>query len=151
MGSFRNPAKRTLSTLTDEMQRLLDDFLACKSPVNLVFHAAWRPPTDVFETDEHIVVKMDIAGVNEKDVQIVFHPELSRLRIVGRRTDGYAGRKVRCSQMEIVYGGFQREVELPRYINANAITRTYVNGFLEVVIPKQAAARTRKVPIKVQK
>ena len=151
MGSFRNAARKNLMALSDEMQRMLDDFLACKSPMNVALHPVWRPATDVFETDSHIVIRMDIAGMNEKDIVVTFHPQLCNLRISGRRVEGCCGRKIACSQMEIIYGAFQRDIELPRGINASGISRSYSNGFLEIVIPKQSPSGVRRVPIKVQK
>ena len=150
MGSFRNAGRKNLMALSDEMQRLLDDFLTCKSPMNLVFQPVWRPATDVFETDNHILVRMDIAGMSEKDISVTFHPQAFTLRISGRRVEAGAGRKISCSQMEIAYGAFQRDIGLPRGVNPNGITRTYSNGFLEILIPKAPAAMAKKITVRVQ-
>jgi len=150
MGTFRNPARKSLMALSTEMQRMLDEFLACKNPMNIVLHPIWRPATDVLETESHIVVKIDIAGMKEKDITVTFHPKMFHLRISGRRVEECSGRKIACSQMEIVYGAFQRHIELPRGIDANGITRSYKDGFLEILIPKETSARVRKVPIKVR-
>lgn len=150
MGSFRNSARRQLMALSEEMQRLLDEFLACRHPLNVMLQPVWRPPTDVFETDTHVVIKMDIAGMNERDIEVTFCPQTLILRISGKRSDGHAGRKLACQQMEIIYGNFMREIELPENIDPQGITRGYRNGFLEILVPKRREIPTRKITIKIQ-
>jgi HSP20 family protein len=129
---------------------MLDDFLACKSPMRMLKRPVWHPATDVFETEQHVVIRMEIAGMNDKEIEVTFYPESSTMKISGRRVDGYGEPKIGFSQMEIIYGAFEREILLPRGVDGNGITRSYTNGLLEILVPKIRAARTRKVPIKVE-
>jgi HSP20 family protein len=100
----------------------------------------WRPPTDVYETDTCIVVKVEIAGMQYDDFCISLEP--GRLIISGVRHDPAA--KLGYQQMEIPYGQFQTEVRLPRAIDEEGIEATYQDGFLNVVLPK---AKARQVPV----
>jgi HSP20 family protein len=151
MGSFHDSTRRQLAALSDEMQRMLDEFLACKSPANIAVKPVWRPATDVYETEKHIVIRMDIAGMNEKDIGVALHPNSLILRISGRRVDCCPEPKIGFSQMEVIYGTFQRDIQLPRGINPEGITRSYANGMLEILIPKAQSVRSRKITITVRK
>ncbi len=93
---------------------------------------AWRPPTDVFETADAYVVKVEIAGMSEDDFRITFAGR--SLSITGTRHDSAA--KVGYHQMEISYGEFQTEVELQVAVAAENIEAVYQNGFLVVTLPK---------------
>ncbi|HHX65870.1 MAG TPA: Hsp20/alpha crystallin family protein [Chloroflexi bacterium] len=102
----------------------------------------WRPPTDVYETDEQFVVKVEIAGADQDDIEISLIDR--RLVISGRRQDPAS--KLIYHNMEISYGEFRTEVRLDRALNEEAVEATYENGFLFVTLPK---AREYRVPISV--
>ena len=108
MGTLEDIARKRLATLSEEMQRMLDDFLACKSPMRMLKRPVWHPATDVFETEQHVVIRMEIAGMNDKEIEVTFYPESSTMKISGRRVDGYGEPKIGFSQMEIIYGAFER-------------------------------------------
>ncbi len=102
----------------------------------------WRPPTDVFETDEAVVVKVEIAGMQESDLHVSF--ENRRLTISGRRKDPTG--KIIYQNMEIRYGEFRTEVLIGWALDEDAIRADYEDGFLFVYLPKNN--RQRHVPIK---
>lgn len=100
---------------------------------------AWEPRVDVFEEQHRILVKVEIAGVRGEDIQLLYIPEKHCLLLRGSREeeaftdDGRIG----IHQLEIFYGPFQREVELPdASVDAANIRAQYRNGFLIVMIPK---------------
>jgi HSP20 family protein len=103
-------------------------------------HKIWRPPTDVYETDDFVVVKVEIAGMEEDHFSISL--DAKRLLISGVRHDPAA--KLGYQQMEILYGHFEAEVYLPRAIDTDGIEATYQNGFLSVRLPK---AKPHHVPV----
>lgn len=103
-------------------------------------HRIWRPPTDVYETDECVVVKVEVAGMEGDDFLISL--DAKRLTIAGVRNDPTA--KLAYQQMEIFYGQFETDVILPWAIDQDRIEATYHNGFLVVRLPK---AKPRQVPI----
>jgi len=100
----------------------------------------WRPPTDVYETDDSVIVKVEIAGMSETEFSISLSNR--NLSIYGTRTDRVC--KLAYQQLEIPYGPFRTEVFLPYAVDRDEIQATYGNGFLTVVLPK-AQARQIKV------
>ncbi len=101
----------------------------------------WRPPTDVYETADAVVVRVEVAGMTEGD----FNIDLARraLIISGRRLDR-SGSKIAYQRMEISYGEFRAEVYLPWAVDAAGVEATYRDGFLLVTLPK---ANAQRVPI----
>lgn len=92
----------------------------------------WRPPTDVYETRDALVVRMEIAGMSEDDFDITFAD--GHLTVRGVRHD--REEKLGYHQMEIPYGEFVAEIYLALPIRVEAITAAYHNGFLIITLPK---------------
>ncbi len=111
-------------------------------PLIIVHHEVWHPPTDVYETNTEIIVKVDIAGVEEANMQVTLEEGL--LRVHGFRSDCSAFSKSAVHRMEINCGEFETHVHLPHAIDANAeIECTYRNGMLTVVLPKEVAHKVQ--------
>ncbi len=100
----------------------------------------WRPPTDVFETDEQIIVRVEIAGMKEADFTISLQDR--RLVIGGTRPDQSERRAYH--QMEIPFGEFSTEIELSMPVVAERVEAVYRDGFLKIVLPK---AKPRQISI----
>ena len=92
----------------------------------------WRPPTDVFETENEFEVIVEIAGMRGMEISATYDKGLLSIR--GVRVD--KGGLKAYHQMEIAYGEFVTEVRLPSKIEADKIEATYSDGFLRVVLPK---------------
>jgi HSP20 family protein len=103
----------------------------------------WRPPTDVYETEENIIVRIEIAGMREDDFSIVLDGRF--LTVHGVRAD--TPEKRAYYQMEIPFGEFGVEIELPRPVSTSKIQAFYADGFLRVLLPK---ARPKKISIEEQ-
>jgi HSP20 family protein len=92
---------------------------------------AWRPPTDVYVTDEAIIVRVEIAGMREGEFSITF--EDHTLTIRGTRPD-YPERRA-YHQMEIRFGEFRTDVGLHWPVDTDKIDAEYKDGFLRVILP----------------
>lgn len=101
----------------------------------------WRPPTDVFETDDNVIVRVEIAGMREADFNVVLHEQL--LTITGVRVD--PSPKVAYHQLEVRYGEFRTEVYSHWAVERGGIAATYQDGFLAVVLPKAHARRVQVI------
>jgi HSP20 family protein len=99
----------------------------------------WRPPTDVYETESSIIVRVEIAGMRETDFSIQLIDR--SLQIRGVRQDIPERRSYH--QMEIPFGDFSTEVELPVPIVAEQIEAVYRDGFLRIVLPKARPQQIR--------
>lgn len=94
----------------------------------------WRPPTDVFETDDALIVRLEVAGMREDDFTILLDGKY--LTVQGSRVDTPERRAYH--QMEIRFGEFISEIELPFAIDAEKIEAVYHAGFLRIKLPKKA-------------
>jgi HSP20 family protein len=102
----------------------------------------WRPPTDVYETESQIVVQMEVAGMRRDDFYITL--EDRRLTISGIRANSPSSPGA-YHQMEVNFGEFRSEVELPGAVEVEGIEAEYEDGFLRVTLPK---AKPRRVEIR---
>lgn len=92
----------------------------------------WRPPTDVYETESEIVIRVEIAGMQEEDFSISLKG--NHLTVRGNRTDVFERRAY--YQMEISFGEFLTEVKLPGPVVSDDVSAEYIDGFLRLVFPK---------------
>jgi len=92
----------------------------------------WSPPTDVYETENNYVVRVEIAGMREEDFEITV--ENNFLMVSGSRPDIPERRAYQ--QMEIRFGKFECVVGLPGPLDIDASRAEYVEGFLMVTLPK---------------
>jgi HSP20 family protein len=92
----------------------------------------WSPPTDVFETDDSVMIKVEGAGMQNSEFSISLDGRL--LTIQGARHDS----PERCAyhQMEIRNGEFTSQVELHWAIDHEGIKADYEDGFLRIILPK---------------
>lgn len=98
---------------------------------------AWHPPTDVFETEDSIVVKMEIAGIKDEDLEVLLQENI--LVINGNRSDSSERRAYH--QMEIPYGKFSVGIDLPVPIDTEDAKAEYKDGFLMIHLPKKAVEK----------
>jgi HSP20 family protein len=92
----------------------------------------WSPPTDVFETETKLVVKVEIAGMNEEDFTVRI--DQNRMVISGIRLEIPEQRAFH--RMEIHYGEFYTEIDLPDLMDLNKVDAEYRDGILVVIIQK---------------
>jgi HSP20 family protein len=140
MKQSRQEALKGMDRVRAEMAGLLGEPLGGQRWISARQHKTWRPPTDVFETDDCVVVKVEVAGMDEDD--FVVSLDGRRLVISGVRRDPAA--KLGYQQMEIQYGHFETDVHLSRAVEEDKIEATYRSGFLGVRLPK---AKPRHVPV----
>lgn len=95
----------------------------------------WSPPTDVYETETDYVVRVEIAGIQETDLEVSF--EHGILIISGVRPD-IPGRRA-YHQMEIHFGKFSTSIGVPGPIDLDKSVAEYTDGFLNVRMPKANA------------
>jgi HSP20 family protein len=102
------------------------------------------PNTDVYATDEGLVIKVELAGMRSENLQITV--EGNKLRISGQRPDGCRAAKFNFLAMEINYGSFENVLELPAGYDLSQAKASYLNGFLRIDVPvavQQPLKRTK--------
>ena|SRR5215208_994974 len=99
----------------------------------------WSPPTDVYETEDNYVIKVEIAGMRDEDFEVAFENNI--LMISGYRSD--LNERRAYHQMEIRFGRFELAVEIPNTVNMENATAEYKDGFLRIVLPKSASKENK--------
>jgi HSP20 family protein len=108
--------------------------------------AHWVPNTDVYATDNGLVIKVELAGMRSEHLEITV--EANRLRISGNRPDGCRAAKCNFLVMEINYGPFESVLEVPAGYDLAQAKAAYLNGFLRIDVPVTARPpKGAKVPI----
>ena len=106
----------------------------------------WNPPVDVHEEGDRIFVKVEVPGVDEKNLKVTFEDGL--LTISGERQFERKDDR-NYHRIERAYGSFTRSFSLPRSVDASQIVADYRNGVLEVSIPKKEEAKPKQIAINV--
>ncbi len=122
---------------SDEIQYLTSDGIHWRI---LARPHVWRPPTDVYEIEDALVVRIEVAGIKESDFSITLEDRY--LSVHGVRPD--ISERRAYYQMEIPFGEFSIDIELPVVVETEAIEAVYRDGFLRIVLPKK---RSRLIPI----
>ncbi len=123
-----------MSGADEELHSLFREFFNSAARVGPVLRGVWRPPTDVFETAEEVVVKVEVAGVSKKDLKVTFDKDCLLIR--GHREEQFPEKTVAVTQMEVEYGVFERKLVIRQTVDADNIDATYNDGFLIVRLPK---------------
>jgi HSP20 family protein len=128
--------------LHETMERLLSDFSRLRTPLLLSEASVWRPLTDVYETDKELVVRMDVAGMDPTDFDLVLRGRVLTIR--GVRRDPMPSARKHFHKMEISLGPFERNVFIPPDVHIGSMEAHYDNGFLVVRITKGARRASHK-------
>jgi HSP20 family protein len=104
------------------------------------------PTMDVAETDKEIEITAELPGLEEKDVQINVSDNILTIRGEKKAETEQEDKNYRL--IERSYGAFERSLELPEGVDADAIDATIDKGVLKVVVPKPAPAQAKKIEVK---
>lgn len=118
--------------LADELEVYFNE-VGPGRPVGFVASPKWKPPTDVYETAEAIVVLMDIGGMRPEDFTVELGEGI--LTIAGERHPQREGKR-HYHYMEVQVGPFERRLRLPVAVEPQSLKATYEQGFLEVRLNK---------------
>lgn len=134
---------RDLQRMQDEMGRLFDDRLTTRSGESV----GWTPSVDIFEDEEGVALRFELAGVDPKDVDIRFENGVLTLR--GDRKLEREDKRDNYHRVELSYGTFTRSFSLPGTIDAEKIKAESKNGILTVMLPKKPEAKPKSIQVKV--
>ncbi|MFT4692429.1 MAG: HSP20 family protein [Limisphaerales bacterium] len=93
----------------------------------------WSPNTDVYETTDHLVIKVELAGINKEDLDLTVAE--NRMTVSGFRHDEKRAAKSVFRVMEIDHGPFLTAIDLPEGYDTDAAKASYQDGFLRIEVP----------------
>jgi HSP20 family protein len=134
---------RDFARIQDEMARLFDDRVGRASGESV----GWTPACDIFEDEEGVTLRFELAGVDPKDVDIRY--ENGVLTLKGERKIEREEKQDNYHRVEMRYGTFTRAFSLPGTLDAEKIQATSKHGVLTVHLPRKAEAKPRTIQVKV--
>lgn len=146
---YRTPELATWSPYDrlSSLRDLLDSAfqLASNAPG---YPESWAPALDIFEDEEKVTVRVELAGVKKEDFDISLQDDV--LTISGERKAETEQRGSESFRSERYFGSFTRSVTLPSPVKADAVSATYQDGVLTVVLPKAEEAKPRKIQVNLE-
>ena len=125
---------------TREIDRVFDAFFGQTDQAR-----RWVPPMDLVEAEDHFVLKADLPGLTEEDVNIEVQD--GTLSISGSRKAEHEEREKGWYRIERSFGSFNRSLTLPDGVDADRIEASFDHGVLEVRIPKPEQRKPRRISI----
>ena len=142
-----NPSQ-DLKTLQAQLHRVFEPFARYATGDEDLVSGTWIPPVDVAETQEKILVRAEVPGMKQEDIQIEYENGLLTIR--GERKIEKEDPAVQWHRVERIYGNFSRSFTLPRTVDPERIGATYRDGVLEIEVPKKEEAKPKQIKIAVR-
>ena len=148
MDDLKKDILKDVRRIQEEMDLLFDHLYKIRHSPVLTTKRLWRPPTDVFETEDQVVVLAEIAGMKQKDVNVAFSNNVLVIR--GDRKARALAHKAFYRNMEINYGTFERNIYLPEAIDPKSVKADYRDGFLEIRLDKKKGRSSKAKETKIE-
>ena len=136
---------RELATIQNEMNRLFNTAFDAPPGGNGGTARRWVPAMDLVETDDHFVLRADLPGLSQDDVNIEVEDRV--LTVSGERRAEHESKSEGYHRVERAFGSFSRSLTLPKGVDPEAVTASFENGVLEVRIPKPEERKPRRIEI----
>jgi HSP20 family protein len=144
MALVRWDSGRELDSLQSDLNRLFDGFFGGRR-ANGVNARGWIPAMDLVETEEHLVLRADLPGIDEKDLDIEIKDGV--LTVSGERKEEQEDKGEGFYRAERAFGRFSRSLSLPDGIDTDQVSANFDRGVLEVKIPKPEESKPHRVQI----
>jgi HSP20 family protein len=144
MTRFEGPF-RDIARLQEEMARLFEERRGGGFPGGE--SVGWTPACDIYEDEDSVTLRFELAGVDPKDVEVRFENGVLTLR--GDRKLEKEETRANYHRVELSYGTFTRSFSLPGTVDAEKIRAESRNGVLTVTLPKRSEAKARSIQVKV--
>jgi HSP20 family protein len=135
---------RELARMEREMEDMFGRFL----PSWTEKERGWAPTVDMIDQKDEIVVKADLPGLEEKDIEVTVQD--GTLMIRGERKEEKEEKKEDYYFAERSYGAFLRSLPLPTGVEAERVKASFRKGVLEIHLPKAKEAKGKKIEIKAE-
>ncbi len=107
----------------------------------------WTPAVDVFETENDLVLRADVPGIDMKDIEV--RMENGNLCLKGERKFNKESKENGYHRVERSYGAFTRYFTLPETVDAEKVAADYKDGVLTVTLPKKEVAKPRSIKVQI--
>ena len=133
----------------EDWERRFEDFFGRQMLRLPVEEKGWMPVLDIFEKDDKFVVKAELPGMKEEDIDVSVVGDA--LMIKGEKKTETEVKEENYYRCERAYGSFYRSVPLPSTVDANKVEANFEDGVLEVTLPKSAEIKPKKIAVAAKK
>lgn len=144
MSLVRYRPLRDMLTVQDEVNRMIESFFPT-TPTELA--GGWTPTCDVRENEADFVVRAELPGVAREDIKVNLVNNMLTIR--GEKKQETDEKKGNWHRVERTFGTFERALTFPANVQPDQIKARYVNGVLEITVPKAESAKTREIKIEL--
>ena len=140
-----------LTELRREMERLFESFRHDPLgwlPETFASGDRLRPPADLIERDEDVLVRLEIPGVEPDDIDLTITG--NTLTVSGEKKETVEQTEGGMRHIETHYGAFSRSITLPEGVDTEQVEAEYRNGVLNVRLKKTQEAKSRRIEVKAQ-
>ena len=138
---------REFNTLQDRMNRLFRDSYGNEGREESLTTSTFAPPVDVYEDEHNITLKIEVPGIEEKDIDVRL--ENNTLTVHGERKFEKEEKEENYRRVERQYGSFTRSFTLPNVVDAENVSATYDKGVLKIKLAKKAEAKPKQIKVNV--
>jgi HSP20 family protein len=138
---------RELATMQNRVNRFVRQVYSPEGPEEALTATSFAPPVDVYEDEHHITLKMEVPGIDEKDIDV--RMEDNTLTIHGERKFEKEEKEENFRRVERLYGSFTRSFTLPNSVDPGQVSAHYDKGVLKIRLAKKAEAKPKQIKVNV--
>ena len=138
---------REFDTLQQRMNRLFRDSYGPEGREEALTTTAFAPPVDVYEDEHNVVLKIEVPGIDEKDIDVRI--ENNTLTVHGERKFEREEKEENFRRVERNYGSFTRLFTLPNTVDPEQVSADYDKGVLKIKLAKKAEAKPKQIKVNV--
>jgi HSP20 family protein len=136
-----------LSAQKDRMSRLFRELYNPEGPEETLTTTSFAPPVDVYEDEHNITLKIEVPGIDEKDIDV--RMENNTLTVHGERKFEKEEKEENFRRLERQYGSFTRSFTLPSSVDPEHVSAHYDKGMLKINLAKKAEAKPKQIKVNV--
>src|SRR5882672_10100799 len=138
---------REFSTLQDRVNRIFRQSYSPEGPGDALTTSNFAPPVDVYEDEHNISLKIEVPGIDEKDIDVSI--ENNTLTVHGERKLEKDEKEENYRRIERQYGSFTRSFTLPNSVDPSQVSAHYDKGVLKISLAKKAEAKPKQIKVNV--
>jgi HSP20 family protein len=136
-----------LATLQNRLNRFVRESYIPEGPEEDLTTTSFAPPVDIYEDEHTIAVKMEVPGIDEKDIDVRI--DNNTLTVHGERKIEKEEKEENFRRVERQYGSFTRSFTLPSSVDTAQVSARYDKGVLEIKLAKKAEAKPKQIKVNV--
>src|SRR5258705_1522067 len=141
---------REFSTMQDRanrMNRLFRESYSPEGPEEALTTTNFAPPVDIYEDEHNITLKLEVPGIDEKDIDVRI--DNNTLTVRGERKIEKEEKQENFRRVERQYGSFSRQFTLPSSVDPGQVSADYGQGVLKIKLAKKAEAKPKQIKVNV--